>query len=652
MKRVVALVGLALVGGLGVGVPALAQASSPPAFNGQYIIDDTSVGVVGSRAAELTRSVQDFAEQNGVQLFVVYVDEFDSPSDPQAWGSETAQKNYLGEDSILLSVAVEDRLYDLNAPEALVSDAQYDKISSEFVRPALKASDWSGVVEATLNGIDKTVLNTSSGAGGAVAAVVGGVVVVGGVGAGIALARKNKRKRQGDAAQAEQAQPSLEELEAQASALLVGADDDLRSSQQELGFAEAQFGMTAAEPFAAAIEVAKDQLTAAFKLRQQLDDNVPDTDADRRAWLTEIIERCTNARQSLAQQTEAFSRLREVEQRAPLILEQLRAAHAQIATQIATSREAAAGMLSQYSETFVAQANTNLAEAEARLTFVGECIDAAAAELTAGTTSTAAVTLRAGEAALEQARTLAESPAQLAGELAQATEQFTAAALDLRGDLEVVGQLIGSANESDRAALTVAANRVSELLQRGVQGDPNAALAAAAAANVQIDAAIGAARENGERESRAAAARDAAISSARGEVLNAEQFIDTRRGAVGESARTRLNEAKRQLRQAEQLAAHDPAKSYEAAQLALEYARAAYSLASSDVSGWGGGPQRGGGSSGDLGGAILGGIIGGLLSGGGGGGRGGGWSGSNGGFTGGWGGGSGGGGRRGGGGRF
>ncbi|KIP52933.1 TPM domain-containing protein, partial [Leucobacter komagatae] len=601
MKRVATVLGLAALAALAWLAPAAATATPPPAFAGKYVIDGTSGSVLGSDTGKLEQQVTEFAAEHGVQLFVVYVDTFSAPADPQEWGAATAQKNFLGDDGVLLSIAVDDRLYDLNVADALMTDAQYDKLANDYVRPALKGGDWKGVVGATLNGIEKTVLNPESNGTGVAVAVVGGVVVVGGVAAGVVISRKKKRDRE---AAAGDAPLSLGELEARASALLVRVDDDLRSSEQELSFAEAQFGAAAAEPFAAAIADARTQLAAAFALRQKLDDNIPDSDEDRRAWLTEIIERCEGAKTSLDAHTESFSELREVEQRGPEVLEQLRAQHAAVGAQLQTAHDRATAIAASYAPEIAAQLTANLGEAAARLTFVGECVEGAAAELAAGETAAAAVSLRAGEAAIEQARTLVQSPDVLAGELAESAQQYEAAAADLRGDLQVVAQLLPVAGEQDRQALQLASERVSTVLAAGAAGDPIAALAAAAEVNVQIDAAIGAARENTERLRRAEAARDEALVPARTEVLAAEQFIETRRGAIGAPARTRLAEAKRQLQLAEHYAAQDPAQSYQAAQQATQYARAAYQLAVNDVSGWGGGGGYGGGSGGGSNGSF------------------------------------------------
>lgn len=664
MKRVATMLGVACIAAVAWISPTAALATAPPDFSGAYVIDGTTKSVLGQDTSKLDAQVRSFAAEHDVQLFVVYVDDFSSPVEPEAWGAATAQKNFLGDDAVLLSVAVEDRLFDLNASKALMTDAQYDTLTKDFVRPALKSGDWPGVVSATLTGIERSVLNPESNGTGVAIAVVGGVVVVGGVAAGIIVSRKKRRERE---AEAGEARLTLEELEAQASALLVRVDDDVRSSEQELGFAQAQFGAEAAAPFEVAIAAAREQLQAAFTLRQQLDDDIPDTDEQRRAWLEEIVDRCSGAKASLDEHTESFSRLREMEQRAPEVLAQLRAAVPGVTQRLAAGRTAVQDLAAGTADTILEQLRRNLEEAEARLGFVAECLDSAERELAAGTQSAAAVTLRAAEAALDQAGALADSPGTMAAELAESARQFEAAAADLRGDLQTAAQLIGAAPAGERQALEAAAQHVNEVLSAGAQGDPVRALAVAAEANVQIDAAIGAARESVERTRRAVAARDEAIVSARSEVLAVEQFIETRRGAVRAEARTRLAEAQRHLQLAEQSAQSDLARSYQSAQQATQYARAAYQLVSADVSGWGGGGGGagygggyGGGSNGSFGGAVLGGILGGLLSGGGsGGGSGGSWSGSSGGFRGGWNGGGsigggslGGGGRRGGGGRF
>ena len=84
-------------------------------------------------------------------------------------------------------------------------------------------------------------------------------------------------------------QVSVEELERQASAALVETDDAIKTSEQELGFAKAQFGDAATAEFEQVLAKAKKDLTTAFMLKQQLDDAVPDTEDQVRAWNTQIL---------------------------------------------------------------------------------------------------------------------------------------------------------------------------------------------------------------------------------------------------------------------------------------------------------------------------------------------------------------------------
>ncbi len=55
-----------------------------------------------------------------------------------------------------------------------------------------------------------------------------------------------------------------EDLGKQASSLLIATDDALRSADQEVGFAQAQFGDEQAAPFGTALEAAKGELRQAF----------------------------------------------------------------------------------------------------------------------------------------------------------------------------------------------------------------------------------------------------------------------------------------------------------------------------------------------------------------------------------------------------
>ena len=90
-----------------------------------------------------------------------------------------------------------------------------------------------------------------------------------------------------------------------ANILLVRLDDAIKSSEDELGFAVAQFGEEKTTSFAAAIAAAKQQLTEAFALQQRLDDPTPDSATQKNEWISRIIHLCETAQTSLDAQQDA-----------------------------------------------------------------------------------------------------------------------------------------------------------------------------------------------------------------------------------------------------------------------------------------------------------------------------------------------------------
>ena len=136
--------------------------------------------------------------------------------------------------------------------------------------------------------------------------------------------------------------------------------------------------------------------------------------------------------------------------------------------------------------------------------------------------------------------------------------------------------------------------------------DPIAALRLLGEAGSALDAGIAEARAAAERERRAAAALEQALLTARSTVAAAEDFVATRRGAVGPRARTRLAEARRHLQQA---GGPDPVAGLREAQQADAFAQEALRLARADVSGWNAPSGTGSGLAVDLGSLVLGGIL-------------------------------------------
>ncbi|MFI8322206.1 TPM domain-containing protein [Streptomyces sp. NPDC085529] len=679
-------------------VPAAAgaRADDPVALPADGQILDR-VGALRDRRPEVAEALDRLYDDRRIQLFVVYVRDFSGRSG-QDWADATAERNGLGRDDVLLAVATHDRRYGYSAdPGSRLTQAQLDDVATTAVEPALRENDWAGAAIGAADGYAAVLAGRPVPApsitpgpadpGGtdetSATDLILPVALIGGAGAVAAYAYTRRRRRtatrttpgggQGWGRGAQPSGPSLEELDGQARRTLVATDDAVRTSEEELGFATAQFGEEATRPFEEAVGFAKEQLTASFRLRQQLDDSFPEDEPTRRSMLEEILRRCAEADARLDAETEDFDRLRALERTAPEALAAVETAFREQTGRVSGAEAALAAMRERYPESAASPVAGDVEQAKDRLVFATTHIDQARQSVDGGDTGAAAVHVRAAEGAVDQAARLIEAVDRRARELTDAEERLPGALTETDADLaEARGLLEGAAESTSTGGLRgriARAEAVAAEVRRAVEAgryDPLDALRRIEEADTALDAALAGARERESGDARARALLEQALLTARSELGAAADYVQTHRGAVGSEARTRLAEAQRRVERARELAADEPQAALAEARQADALARRAQELAEQDVRRYGnpnglGGVTGGGGSAGGgLGGAVLGGIIlGGLFGGGsgrGGGGRGGGLGGGfgGGGFGGGPGsfGGSGTRGRRGGGGRF
>ncbi|MFD8445875.1 TPM domain-containing protein [Streptomyces globisporus] len=695
---------LLAVGWLVLPAAVPARADDPVELSRDGQITDR-VGALGDRTGQVEDALDRLYEEQRVQLFVVYVRDFSGRSG-QAWSDETAGRNGLGQDDVLLSVATHDRQYAYSVDaDSRLTDDQLRDVAGTAIEPALRENDWAGAAIGAADGYASVLAGrpvtapaitpgpADPGTGGSDSTgardFILPVAVVAGVGAvGVyAYARRKRRTTtrttpaaggwgRGAAAGGAPEPPApapLLELDAQAKQVLVDTDDAVRTSEEELGFATAQFGEEAAKPFTEAVARAKDELTQSFRLRQQLDDAFPEDDATRRRMLEEILRRCATANEGLDTVSEDFDRLRALERTAPQALATVDATHRDLAGRVAAADSGVAGLRERYGEGAAAPVAADVEQAKDRLVFAGSAVEEARTAVEGGENSRAAVYIRAAEGAVGQAGTLLDSVDRRAAELGEAARKLPAALTETETDLADAGGLLeGTAEGSSTADLRGRIARAETVLAdvRGAMAagpyDPIDALRRVEEADAALDEALAGARDQERGEAKARSLLDQAMLTARSAIGAAADYITTNRGAVGSQARTRLAEAQRRWERARELSATDAQGALAEARQADALAGQAMALAEQDVRGFGSmqgpggmGGTRGGG--GGMGGAVLGGIIlGGLFGGGGrGGGMGGGFGGGfGGGRSGGFGGGpgsfGGGGtrGRRGGGGRF
>ncbi|EGX58851.1 hypothetical protein SZN_15503, partial [Streptomyces zinciresistens K42] len=109
------------------------------------------------------------------------------------------------------------------------------------------------------------------------------------------------------------AEPTAGELDERARAALVGADDWVRVSGEELGFAAAA-ASGGTEDVARALREARAELAVAFRMRRQYEEGVPGEAAARRHALAGVVGRCEETGRLLDTRAAAFDQLRGLEE--------------------------------------------------------------------------------------------------------------------------------------------------------------------------------------------------------------------------------------------------------------------------------------------------------------------------------------------------
>ncbi|MGW0822211.1 hypothetical protein [Streptomyces sp. NPDC002845] len=311
----------------------------------------------------------------------------------------------------------------------------------------------------------------------------------------------------------------LPELDRQGRRLLVEVDDRIRAGYEELGFVVGRLGDRAGEPFAAALQSARDQLAVAFQLRQQLDDSAPgavspDTE---RGLLEEIVARCTTAGRGLGTAAAEFARVRALERDVAPALGYAETRFRELTGRVAATDATLTRLRQEYAPSATASVIGHVEQAKDRLLSAAVRLNQAHQSADSGDNTTAAAQLRAAESAVSRADALLTAVDRLAAELAGAEGSRP----PVRG------------TEAAEAAETAETAEAEGSLSPALDTEATEA---------------GEGREDREAAQAAQAARS--LPPVRGTVAAAAGFVTAHREVVGSEARTRLAEAERHLARA------------------------------------------------------------------------------------------------------
>ncbi|MET0784879.1 MAG: TPM domain-containing protein, partial [Leifsonia flava] len=648
VRRVFAALAAGAIGlALAVGAASPALADDPVDFGSSDIVD--TAGVLGGDTQAVQDAIDQLQADTGQTLLVAYVNSFENPSDREQWVQEVRDANQLGASNVVLAVAVDDRVYQLSFSDESPLQADSEQIASDYVVPSLSQDDWAGAAIGATEGI-RAASNgelggggsdggtgsgsgSESGSGGSGAVLLWGFLVVGVIALVIVLVSVIRKRRRAGLARAQAAQDRAA-LEQRAGSLLVQLDDALKTSEQEVGFAAAEFGDEAVKPFTDALAAASASARQAFAVKQKLDDAFPESEAERAAMTAEVTSLAEQAIAGLDARSDEFDALRALDDNALPVLKTVTTDAEKLGGRLSATEARIAELHTRFEGETMSTLTGNAAQARQLLAFATETAAAAAATLSApapdsGHRPSVAIPVRAAQQSIGQAGQLLDAVDGVAQSLEAATATVAKEIDDVESDLAEARQTAVTTRlgEAALAAPIAAAEQVLAAARQasGSRTDPLAMVRRLQEAEAALDAALAPSREQRVQQERAVALLGRAQSTAQAQIQAASDFISTRRGAVGSDARQRLSEAQRLFDSSRAIGPGDPVQALDQAQRSQALAASAIQIAQTDVSGydddsWGGGGYGGGGGRGRSGGgdaltgAIIGGILGGLLT--------------------------------------
>ena len=570
------------LGGSSFVLPS-AWAQEPMSITGTTVLDNTSV--LGD-TADLKKKISDLSKNHKVDLHVVTINKFENPSSSSEWAKALAKKNNWGSADAVLVIATESRqAYFIAGSEKTLSSEQQSKVYQDYVKPKLQSGDYKGAAAAAVEGIDA---QKSGGSGVVVGAVAVGTASVAAVG-GTYLYRRRKKSAEAKKSGVNKygyptvPQATIEELQTRAGASLVQADNTLVRSRQEVEFARAQYGDAQVAEFEKEIVRADELMKASFHRQKLLEDDVPDTPAEQRAWLGEIIENSRQVTEMMQAQEEKLSSLRNLEHDAPAAIEKLQLGLPELDQRIEAVQRTYSQLQERYLPSALEPVKENVALIEANRTL------------------------------LQQNR---------AGELETAQNNLSTDLLSVQRDIAEAKSLAASQNKDDLQAVAAGMEAVLGEVRQQSETRPNDPLALneqLRQLTSELDKSMTSLRADRERQHAAEQSLERALRSARVQVDSARDFIGNRRGGVGAQARTYLSEAESHLSEAHRLRTTNPASALDSANRAIALATDAQNAANRDMNSYY--DDRGGRGGFDIGdsslakGMLLGTILGSLSSG-------------------------------------
>ncbi|MFE7504909.1 TPM domain-containing protein [Promicromonospora sp. NPDC057488] len=599
--------------------------ASPPITLTDAVTDGAGV-LTDAERQDVLDAVDRLAGETDLRMFVVYIESFDG-TDPVDWANASANQSGLRTDDLLLAIATADGEFGLSADSNVtLTDGQLRQVDGA-VTAAVEDEQWAPAATEAADTVRQGVAGTTSPllvVGIALAAALL-LIALGFVLWRFAVPRlrpllaqlRDRTPVAAAPAASAFADLTLDELDERAAAALVGIDDALKTCEQELGFARSELGADATRDFELILAGAAGDVREAFAIRQALDveregasagtpsapaGTVGDAgalgddqgeagedaarpespeDAARRDRLARIIALCDAAADRLDARTRAFDDLRRLQQRAAELLADVVTREAELSQRVAAARSLLAQLARRYPTGPLATVVGNPEQAELLLANAKEAVAAGNSALAAGQKAVAVAHARGAQNALGQTAMLLDAVDATALHLRDAVGRLDKSIASLTQDVASAKAVEGDLRVTLARAAAQASLKHVEVTRQG--GDPLAGLQRIATAEAALDAALASIRDNTEVKARASALVRDTLVRVDAQLRQTGDFVATRRGAVGATARTRLAEAVRLADVARTLHPTDPTAALGEAQEASALVREAARLAREDA---------------------------------------------------------------------
>ena len=591
----------ALVLGLATASPAVAAdfvVAAPEAASLTDKVTDEAGVLSDSEKAELEDKIAALQQEHHVVIFVVFASSL--PEGAESYADSIVKSK--GPNSAAYVVGVDDSTVGVQTgndwPRGrldVMYEAAYAKLADgrQFGASALALVDAAASGSSSSSGTGGSSAD-SDGSGGLWLAGGAGALALAGGGIAVASRRKTKKDSAATLESARQIEPGntaqldrldMNTLEKLAQEELVSTDESIRRGKEELDIAVAEFGPERTRPFTRAMNHSTLTLQKAFQLQQKIQDNLPETTAERRQMLVEIISSCGQADDALDEQAADFAKMRDLLINASSKLDELTRRVVDLRGRLPQARATLSTLSGSYSEEVLSSIADNPEMAEVSLNEAEKLLERGRSlqSQPAGQQGPLVGYIRDAEHALEVSDRLLNGVENAENSITAARDNLPALIDEVEEEiaeaqhLEQRGKAQGST--ADWAALEELLARAREALRAARehgQGDPLGQYTALTAIDGELDQQLDTVRETNATRERQIALYRQQIAAAESAIQAAEDLLSSRGRVVGPDARVALADATRLFAQAQNSASKD-------LRAALNYSRDAASAAQTSL---------------------------------------------------------------------